>query len=112
MTYRDMTFCSKSLCVNRNCARHYKNIKNQCETLNESVTCSVSDFQDCKFWNDDPTDCIYRMKAVKFDYSGKGCKHTDMEGFICAAPEFLAEGEAIWMTGLKNGCVCEMYEPK
>ena len=56
------------------------------------------------------TDCIFRMKATKFDYSQGGCKHTDMDGFICLA--FASEREAVWMVGLPNGCMCEMYTNK
>lgn len=56
------------------------------------------------------TDCIFRMKATKFDYSQGGCKHTDMDGFICLA--FASEREAVWMVGLPNGCRCEMYTNK
>ena len=56
------------------------------------------------------TDCIFRLKATKFDYSQGGCIHTDMDGFICTA--FASEGEAVWMVGLPNGCFCEMYAPR
>ena len=56
------------------------------------------------------TDCIFRLKATKFDYSQGGCTHTDMDGFICTA--FASEGEAVWMVGLPNGCFCEMYAPR
>jgi len=57
------------------------------------------------------TDCIFRLRATKFDYSQGGCKHTDMEGFICAAFA-KSDGEAIWMVGLPDGCMCEMYAPE
>ena len=56
------------------------------------------------------TDCIFQLKATKFDYSQGGCIHTDMDGFICTA--FASEGEAVWMVGLSNGCMCEMYTNK
>ena len=56
------------------------------------------------------TDCIFRLKATKFDYSQGGCKHTDMDGFICTA--FASEGKAVWMVGLPNGCMCDMYSPR
>ena len=54
------------------------------------------------------TDCEYRMRAVHYDYSDKGCQHSDMDGFICIA--FANEGVSVWMTGLPgDGYYCEMY---
>ena len=53
-----------------------------------------------------------RMKEIeKLDYSGKGCKHTKLKGFVCLA--LLFEGCAYWMVGLdpEKG-MCECYMPK
>lgn len=55
------------------------------------------------------TDCSSRMKIEKWDYSGEGCEHTELEGFCCTALQ--SEGIVIWMVGLQ-GCFCEMYEQK
>ena len=56
------------------------------------------------------TDCVFRLDAERFDYSQGGCKHSKMEGFICMA--FASERTAIWMVGLPDGCMCEMYANK
>lgn len=50
--------------------------------------------------------CKYRLKPKKLDYR-RGCKHTDMKGFICLA--FANEGIANWMLGLDDDdskCEC------
>ena len=55
--------------------------------------------------------CRNKYKLTKFDYSKGGCKHTDMDGYICMA--FAYEGEAVWMVGLQEGLgFCECYVPK
>lgn len=55
--------------------------------------------------------CKRNLKLTKFDYSQGGCKHTDMEGFICTA--FAYEGEAVWMIGLnQEEGLCEVFLPK
>lgn len=52
--------------------------------------------------------CASCKKLVKFDYSGRGCKHTDMEGYACLA--FETEGTVIWMVGNdKDHGMCECY---
>ena len=52
--------------------------------------------------------CKRNLKLTKFDYTGIGCKHTDMEGFICTA--FAHEGEAIWMIGVdQEKDLCEEF---
>ena len=56
-----------------------------------------------------PTDCKFRYKLMKFDYSHGGCEHSEPGGFICMA--FENDGEAVWMVGT-NGCFCECYTPK
>lgn len=55
--------------------------------------------------------CRNRYELVKFDYSRGGCKHTDMDGYICMA--FANENQAVWMVGLQeqNG-LCECYTSK
>lgn len=54
--------------------------------------------------------CQKAFKAVHYDYSGPGCKHVDMDGYICMA--FADEHKAVWMTGISpDCCVCEMYAP-
>lgn len=54
-------------------------------------------------------DCKNCYRLEKLDYSHGGCKHTDMEGFICMV--FADEGVANWMVGLdEEKGHCEMYE--
>jgi len=56
--------------------------------------------------------CKLRYDLVKFDYSGKGCKHTNMNGFICMlfAHE---ERKATWMVGSDEYTeLCECFTPK
>ena len=52
--------------------------------------------------------CRYQKFLTKYDYSKGGCIATDMEGFACAAPDFLIDGDVIWMVGTdgKDGCEC------
>lgn len=55
--------------------------------------------------------CRNRMKLVKFDYSGRGCEHSDYDGYACTA--FAFEGEIVHMVGCdEKKCMCEMYAPK
>ena len=55
--------------------------------------------------------CRYRLKLVKYDYSHGGCKHEDMDGYVCMS--FAHEGVACWMVGLdENTGFCECYKPK
>lgn len=55
--------------------------------------------------------CKKNYRLEKWDYSGKGCTHTLMDGHICMA--FADEGEAIWMAGDDPDSLrCEAYEPK
>jgi hypothetical protein len=55
--------------------------------------------------------CGNRYKLVKFDYFRGGCKHTDMDGYICMA--FASESQAVWMVGLQDQFgLCECYMPK
>ncbi len=55
--------------------------------------------------------CGNRYKLVKFDYSRGGCKHTDMDGYICMA--FASENQAVWMVGLQEQSgLCECYTSK
>lgn len=55
--------------------------------------------------------CRYRLKLKKYDYRKHGCKHTDMDGFICLA--FAYQGVANWMVGLDNdNSRCEAWFSK
>ena len=55
--------------------------------------------------------CKRNLKLVKFDYTQGGCKHTDIEGFICTA--FANEGKAVLMVGVnQDEDVCEEFSPK
>ena len=55
--------------------------------------------------------CKYRLRLERLDYSGRGCKHKDMEGFICLA--FASEGVATWMVGLDpDDSKCECWVRK
>lgn len=55
--------------------------------------------------------CKKNYPLEKYDYSGKGCTHTPMDGHICMA--FANEGNAIWMVGDDpDSWGCEVYEPK
>ena len=55
--------------------------------------------------------CKKNYPLEKYDYSGKGCTHTPMDGYICMA--FASEGKAIWMVGDDpDSWGCEVYEPK
>lgn len=55
--------------------------------------------------------CKRNYRLEKFDYSGKGCTHTPMDGHICMA--FANEGKAIWMVGDDpDSWGCEVYEPR
>ena len=61
--------------------------------------------------NDGCHNCQYRLKLEKLDYRGRGCKHTDMEGFICLA--LAGEGVASWMLGLDHDdSKCECWKRK
>lgn len=52
--------------------------------------------------------CGNRYKLVKFDYSRGGCKHTDMDGYICMA--FAEERQAVWMVGTHEQLdLCECF---
>ena len=55
--------------------------------------------------------CAYAYRPKKLDYSQGGCKHEDMDGFICMA--FADERIANWMYGLKmDEAMCEVWKPK
>lgn len=55
--------------------------------------------------------CRRAYRLQKLDYSKGGCKHTDMEGYICMA--FADEGLACWMVGENPDTgMCECYAPK
>lgn len=55
--------------------------------------------------------CGHNLKLTRFDYTDTGCKHTEMEGFICTA--FAFEGDAIWMMGLnQEKDLCECFYPR
>ena len=60
--------------------------------------------------------CKRYFPLVKFDYTGRGCKHTDMEGHICMAFATSEAGEppvAIWMVGADpNEDICECFIPR
>ena len=48
---------------------------------------------------------------VNYDYAGRGCKHTAVEGFLCMA--FADERTAVWMTGIDpDDGHCECFIPK
>lgn len=53
--------------------------------------------------------CRNRLELKKWDYRGKGCEHTQMEGFVCTA--MASDGVAVWMLGLYDDdskCECWM----
>ena len=53
--------------------------------------------------------CARRLDLEKLDYT-EGCKHEQMEGFICLACAF--EGVAYWMTNVSDeDSYCEEYVP-
>ena len=60
--------------------------------------------------------CKLHFPLVRFDYSKGGCRHTDMDGFICMAFATPAMGEppiAIWMTGNDpERDMCECFIPR
>lgn len=56
----------------------------------------------------DCSTCKYRYRLEKLDYTGKGCQHSNPDGFICMA--MADEGVANWMVG--NSTICECYERK
>lgn len=52
--------------------------------------------------------CAKHYKLEKLDYSQGGCKHSEQNGFICAA--FADEGVMSWMIGLdEENEMCEEY---
>jgi len=52
--------------------------------------------------------CLYQKRLIQYDYSGKGCKHTDQDGYACTA--FASEGEVIWLIGNEPSAgMCECY---
>ena len=53
--------------------------------------------------------CARRLDLEKLDYT-VGCKHEQMEGFICLACAF--EGVAYWMTNISEDDYCEEYVPQ
>ena len=55
--------------------------------------------------------CERKKDIERWDYSGKGCKHTKLEGFACLA--FAFEGDIVLMVGVdpEKG-MCECYMPK
>ena len=57
------------------------------------------------------SNCRYCLRLTKYDYSGRGCEHTEMDGFACLA--FASEGDAIWMVGLNpEKELCECWEER
>ena len=55
--------------------------------------------------------CKNRYDIERLDYSGKGCVHTQPEGFICMG--LACDGQASWMVGInENDEQCEMFSPK
>lgn len=56
------------------------------------------------------SNCRLRFGLTKFDYSQGGCKHTNMDGYICMA--FSDERQAVWMVGEDpEKAMCECYMP-
>lgn len=53
--------------------------------------------------------CARRLDIEKLDYT-VGCKHEQMEGFVCLACAF--EGVAYWMTNISEDDYCEEYVEK
>ena len=60
--------------------------------------------------------CKLHFQVVKFDYSQGGCKHSEMDGFICmafATPESGEPPVAIWMVGSDDKRdMCECFMPR
>ena len=60
--------------------------------------------------------CKLCFPLVKFDYSQGGCKHSDMDGFVCMAfadPHMGEPTVAIWMVGCdEERDMCECFMPK
>ena len=55
--------------------------------------------------------CRNRLELKKWDYRGKGCEHTQMEGFVCTA--MASDGVAVWMLGLdEDDSKCECWEKR
>ena len=55
--------------------------------------------------------CRHRYRLEQWDYSGKGCKHTDMDGYVCMA--LANEGVAAWMSGISaKESMCEAWEAR
>lgn len=53
--------------------------------------------------------CKYRLNIRKYDYSGKGCRHEDVDGFVCLALAY--EKEAMWLVGVDPAIgKCECYK--
>lgn len=53
--------------------------------------------------------CRHAYALEECDYSGKGCVHTPLGGYICMA--FADERKACWMMGLDAAKAhCEAYE--
>ncbi len=53
--------------------------------------------------------CRHAYALEECDYSGKGCAHTPLGGFVCMA--FADERKACWMVGLDAAKgFCEAYE--
>lgn len=53
--------------------------------------------------------CRNRLELEKWDYRGKGCEHTQTEGFVCTA--MASEGVAVWMLGADDG-ICECWKKR
>ena len=58
------------------------------------------------------SNCGFCYSMIKFDYSGHGCEHTKMQGYICSA--FVVEShEMIWMYGINpDRGMCECFTPR
>ena len=56
--------------------------------------------------------CQLRYKLQYFDYTGKGCTHSDADnGFLCMA--FADEKLGAFMVGInEEEGICEMYTPQ
>ena len=55
--------------------------------------------------------CRHAYALEEWDYSGRGCAHTPLGGFVCMA--FADERKVCWMVGLDaNEGRCEAYEKR
>ena len=53
--------------------------------------------------------CKHMLSLEELDYRDGGCKHTEMDGFVCLG--FADEGLACWMRGIDMKTeICEAYD--